>query len=93
MNHVTETSKVIRNPQLLASEMDGEIVMMSVDQGKYFSIGRSGVEIWKLLEQEMAVTEIVAALREKYAVDEATCQHDVIQFIELMAKKEIVRVK
>lgn len=93
MNQVTGISKVIRNQELLASEMDGEIVMMSVDQGKYFSIGRSGVEIWKLLDQEMTVTEIVAELRKKYEVDEATCQHDVIQFVELMAKKEIVRVK
>lgn len=54
--------------------MDGELVMMSVTQGKYFSIGQSGVAIWRLLDQKRTVTELVHLLQEQYEVDEKTCR-------------------
>jgi len=85
--------KIVRKEDVLASEMDGELVMMSVTQGKYFSIGQSGVAIWRLLDQERTVTEIIQLLIEQYEVDEETCRKEVTRFVELLIQKELVEVK
>lgn len=90
---LTKDHKIIRKEEVLASEMDGEIVMMSVTQGKYFSIGQSGVAIWGLLDQERTVTELVQLLRERYEVDEETCRREVTRFVELLVQKELVEVR
>ena len=85
--------KIVRKEDILASEMDGELVMMSVTQGKYFSIGQSGVAIWGLLDQERTVTELVHLLLEQYEVDEETCRKEVTRFVELLVQKELVEVR
>jgi len=67
--------------------------MMSMSQGKYFSIGQSGVAIWGLLDQERTVTELVHLLQEHYEVEEETCRKEVTRFVELLIQKELVEVK
>ncbi|NTY10685.1 lasso peptide biosynthesis PqqD family chaperone [Exiguobacterium sp. JMULE1] len=93
MEALKANHKFLRKEDILASEMDGEIVMMSVTQGKYFSIGQSGVAIWGLLDQERTVTELVHLLRERYEVDEERCRKEVTRFVELLVQKELVEVR
>lgn len=93
MEALKANRKFLRKEDILASEMDGELVMMSVTQGKYFSIVQSGVAIWGLLDQERTVTEVVHLLQGRYEVDEETCRTEVTRFIELLVQKELVEVK
>ena len=42
-------SIIVRNVELLDSEIDGEIVMMNIESGKYFGMNKVGSEIWKMI--------------------------------------------
>ncbi|WP_214825838.1 lasso peptide biosynthesis PqqD family chaperone [Exiguobacterium algae] len=88
--NVTESTKVKQNPNMLTTEMDGEIVMMSITHGKYFSIGKTGVAIWEQMATERTIGEVVDQLCERYEVERGTCAQDVIRFVEKMASNEIV---
>ena len=80
MTDLTLSTRLQRDPNLMAAEMDGELVMMSVDNGAYYGIGGVGATIWALLEAPMTLADVVQAIRNEYAVDEATCEADVLAF-------------
>ena len=43
--------KYRRRPDVISADMDGEVVMMDIMSGKYYNLGRTGGEIWSLLEE------------------------------------------
>jgi hypothetical protein len=83
----------VRSPDLVAADMDGDTVMMSIERGEYFGIGGVGSRVWQLLEHPLSIKEIVRAVCAEFDVDEATCQADMIAFIgELQAHRLISTV-
>jgi len=70
--------------------MDGETVMMSIEQGEYYGIDAIGSEIWHMLEEEKCVRDICTSLCQRYDVDESVCQKDVLRFLENMHERKIV---
>ena len=49
MTFVPSSILVSRNPNLVAANVDGDLVMMSVEQGEYFGITGVGSRVWELL--------------------------------------------
>ena len=90
---INESTTVKQNPNMLTTPMDGEIVMMSVQHGKYYSIGKTGVAIWEEIGDGSSIQDVVNRLCERYEVDADICKRDVITFVEKMAAKEIVLVR
>lgn len=84
--------KIKRNPDLVAADMDGELVMMSVEQGTYFGLTGIAPQIWNILEQPYSVDEIVAQLLEIYEVSEEVLRTDVDLFLDDMKKNGLVRI-
>lgn len=70
-----------RNPDLIATDMDGETVMMSISRGTYFGLGGIGGRIWVLLAEPLSLAQLVQTVCDEYEVDEATCHADVEQFV------------
>ncbi|MFC5702611.1 lasso peptide biosynthesis PqqD family chaperone [Cohnella faecalis] len=78
----------------VTSEMDGELVMLSVENGKYYNLGIVGGQIWQLAQgQGMTVAEIVARLVSEYEVTESQCEQEVAAFVEQMEKAGIIAVE
>jgi hypothetical protein len=44
---IVDATIVSRGPSVLTAEVDGEIVMMSIKQGRYFGLDDIGSDIWK----------------------------------------------
>ena len=42
--------KYTRKPDIIAANMDGEVVMMDIMSGKYYNLGTTDGAIWNLLE-------------------------------------------
>lgn len=76
------TVKLIRNPDLVAADMDGETVMMSIARGEYFGLNTVGSRVWELLSEPASVGELVARICAEFKVDEATCSADLTSFTQ-----------
>ncbi len=86
-------STVERNPELISSEMDGETVMMSIENGKYYGIDKIGTRIWELLENSHEISELCVVLLEEFEVDRKQCESDVLTFLNDLLKENIITVK
>ncbi|WP_078595900.1 lasso peptide biosynthesis PqqD family chaperone [Evansella clarkii] len=80
-------------PGSIVSDMDGEKVMLSISKGKYYNLGEIGGRIWELIEQPISIEEIVIRLLEEYDVKKTECEEQVINFIDMLRKEELVELK
>lgn len=87
-----ETSLIERSTKLSLSKLGDEVVMLSIEQGRYFGLNPVGSEIWEFLEEPKIVTDIVQHLSTKYVVETDTCMHDVLEFLDDMVAKKIVTI-
>lgn len=70
-----------QNPDMVATEMDGDFVMMNIGTGEYYSIRGAGARIWELASTPIAEAELVKTLCDEFAVEETVCTADVRRFV------------
>ena len=67
-----------QSPGNIVSDMDGEKVMLSVDNGKYYNLGELGREIWDLMKEQILVEQLVNILISEYDVEKTECRSQVV---------------
>jgi len=89
---LTRDTAVVRNPKLIAADMDGELVMMSIESGEYFGLGGVGTRVWELIATPRTIAQLAQAICAEYEVDAATCEADISRFLaDLLANGLAVR--
>ena len=86
-------SKLIRrNPDVMFSEVDAEIILMNLESGAYFNLNPVGSEIWKLIGDEGNTSDAIASeLTEIFDVSQAECEARIGRFVEkLLECKAII---
>jgi hypothetical protein len=87
---VTESTVITRSEGLVEAEIDGELVMMSIDKGDYYGLDSIACRVWQLLEQPQPVSKITSQLLGEYDVAAEQCEADIGAFIREMAEHGIV---
>lgn len=85
-------SIVSQSVGLVAADLDGQKVMLNIDKGKYYGLDDIGSRIWVMIEKPRAVREIVTLLQNEYNVDDNTCRHDVLAFLNKLHNQGLVAV-
>lgn len=93
MKTIQSQSIVTRTLDIVAADMDGEVVMMSVKTGKYYNLGQIGGVIWELIEAPIVVSEIVDRLLDRYDVTPEQCEADVLSFLQSMYEQKLIVVR
>ena len=83
-------NKYVRNSKTISGRLHDELVMMDIDQGKYFSLNPVATRIWDLLEKPMVVDELCLLLMEEYEVTDEQCRAEVREVLEEMVRLGIV---
>src|SRR5580704_6959287 len=55
-----------RSPSVLTAEVDGEVVMMSIEQGQYFGLDDIDIDIWKRLDPPCAFADLIDRVAADY---------------------------
>lgn len=84
---------VIRRNELPSTDLDGEVGLMNMDTGKYFGFDAVGTRIWELLEGKIQVNALVSALFEEYEVERATCEEQVLAFLNRLMKEGLIQIE
>lgn len=77
----------------IVSDMDGEKVMLSIHNGKYYNLGELGGEIWEKIKEPVSIQNLVDELVAEYDVELATCREQVISFLTLLIDEGLVKVE
>lgn len=86
------TQLIEQNPQVCATLLDGELVVMSEHDNVYYKINACGIKIWEFLqEQGRSLSDIVAFIAGCYNMPQDAVHADVHAFIVLMVQKNILQ--
>ena len=89
---ISDATILSRSPSVLAAEVDGEIVMMSIERGHYFGLDDIGSDIWKRLEPPCSFSALIDGLAADYDADRATIVADVRALLDRMMADDVVRL-
>lgn len=93
MKTVHKNTRIKRKNDVISSQIDGEAVMMSLENGEYYGLNETGSYIWDALEQETTIDELVTGLTAQYDVDETTCRDEVTRLIEELNTKGLIEIQ
>lgn len=91
--HLEAGTVVERSPGQLAGEIDDQVVLLSIENGTYFHLNAAGSRIWSLIETPATASALVDRLLDEFAVDRATCERAVTDFLRALAANGLIRVE
>ena len=92
MDNTRAEPRYARNPDLLAVDMDGDLVMMSIERGNYYGVGGIGPHVWQLLETPRTTAELIDDICQEFEVDQTTALADVEHFLADLVEHGLVTV-
>ena len=90
MKSLNPSSKIVRNQELISTDMAGDTVMMDIEQGKYFGLSGVGPFLWEELSEPSTIGDLSRKVFEKFDVDKETCDADVVSFAEGLIESNVV---
>lgn len=77
---------------MVVAEMDGELVMMDVEQGSYFSINLVGSHIWSQLETPRTLAALIDSVKQSFQADDPSAiEDDVARFLADLEANKLIR--
>ena len=74
-------SKVCSIKEILATEIDGEVALMSPEKGNYYSLNSTSSLIWKNMQSEISISELIQKLMVECDVESTRCESDVMSIL------------
>jgi len=87
------TSKIVSKKSSAACDLDGEMILLDVDCGVYFGLNSVGASIWKFIQSQRSVEEVVDAMMIEFKVDRAQCEAGVIGLLRDLASHGLIDVQ
>lgn len=87
LNHL-----IVQVPGNIVSDMDGEKVMLSIKNGKYYNLGEVGGIIWESIQQPKSIGSIIEELQVAYNVTAEQCEADIIPFLEMLREENLIEI-
>ena len=89
---ISDNDTIQRSPDLIASSIGEDTVLLSLQQNDYFGMNAVGSRIWEMLESPKPVTEICRVLQEEFSVSREECESDVLAFLNQMATDGLIKI-
>jgi hypothetical protein len=93
MADITLDNFVVRAGLLLATDLDEETILMSIEQGAYYGMEATARRIWQLLEQRLQVASLCQQLATEYNIVPDVCRPDVLSFLEELRSEGLIVVE
>ena len=81
---------VVIPDKVLMQDLDGETVLLNLDNGHYYGLNEIGTDIWKLLVAGKTVEDCLPSLLMDYDVNESILREDIKQLLHDLCEKGLV---
>jgi len=74
----------------ISAEVDGELVVLSVEQGKYFGFDDIAQVIWERLKEPVRVASLCLELGSEFDAAPLTIETDVLRLLNRLHSEEMI---
>ncbi len=82
--------RIIRNSDLISASFDEDLVMLSIQTGRYYGVNSVGRRIWELLEESRTVASLCDRLVQEFEVTPLKCQEEVLIFLNALNEQGLL---
>jgi len=79
-------------PEHLYCDLNGEAVVLSLANGRYYGMNEVAARIWELVQEPRSVEEIEEAILLEYDVEPEVCGQQVSDFLQRMVAENLLVV-
>jgi hypothetical protein len=87
------SSVVVATKEQISTDLGGEVVILALQSGRYFSLNDVGSLIWNLMQEPKTVLQIRDAILDQYEVEVERCQQDILTLIRNLLAESLVEIK
>jgi len=84
------STKVYKNKNIISNQIDGETVIMRIEENDYFQLDETGTYIWNIIDKPISVIEISDKIIEHFGISREQSESDMLNFINELSRKKIV---
>ena len=81
---------MIINSNIIARDLQGEMVLLNKENGDYFTLNSMGSEVYNLISDGMETGDIIDLLFERYEIEHDKLRTDILAIIDDMKEKNIL---
>jgi hypothetical protein len=93
MPELDEALLVSRSPDMVMDETGGEITLMRLDLVRFFKLNETASEIWRLVETQRTVADLIAELVIRYDVQRSVVAADLCSALRQMEEAGAIRTR
>ena len=88
------TASLVKTSQKqLSCNLNGEVVLLELRSGVYYGLNASGSVIWKLIQKETTVGQILETLLKKYDVAPDRCERDLCALLQDLCAAGLIEIQ
>ncbi len=82
----------IKRPDVVHETVDGETVIVNLENGIYYSLRGSGVDVWNLIETGANLDELTAMMVDRYDGSPEEIQKAIAELLVVLQKEGLLQV-
>jgi hypothetical protein len=90
MTGLSSASVVARSDGFIETEIDGEVVALSIERGSCYGLNRVGSRVWNLLAGPSRIGDVCATLLTEYKIDSEACERQVVDLLEELRSEGLI---
>jgi hypothetical protein len=80
----------VNNPRVMHETIEGEVILINLDTGTYYSLRDAGALVWRGVEQHADEEEIVAGLERTYSGAVAEMRETVTALLDELRQEQLI---
>ena len=89
---VTLNSVVRRSSDQVSSDVEGDMAIMSIEQGNYYMLNEVGARFWQLIEEPRRIGDVCRDLLAEFDTDSTACEREIVSLVQELLAQELVEV-
>ena len=90
---ITKHSVITAASDQVSSDLDGEAVILHLEEGVYYGLNEVGARIWQLIQAPKSLEEVYSALLEEYEVKPERCRQDLLAVLQDLDEHDLLEVR
>ena len=90
---ITLNSIVTQAEDQVSTDIDGEVVLMGIENGNYYGFDKILSRIWTLIETPTTISSLIEQLMQEYDVERSECESDVLSVLNEMLEDKLISIQ
>lgn len=91
LQQLSRDSLVRRAEGQVFTELEGEVVLLNIETGRYYGMNAVLSRIWNLIgDGPVSVSDLVSRLLEEYEISSEECERDLLEALERLKGEELL---